>query len=186
MDLLMIIPLNSQKNLHPHVSPPSIIPRKSIVLLLSISPPLHADLLSHVTSRTVDQRILTLPLISPPTHARKSVVLPPSIIPRKSIVSSLSISPPAPADLPLHLSSWTVDQPREESLRLCRWSVHMHPLVPSCMYEPHRRPVERSSILSPPLIIVSESTIVVFLPWISPPTKLTLPSYPSVQAKLRS
>ncbi len=35
----------------------------------------------------------------------------------------------------------------------------------------------------PPLIIVSEFTIVVFPPWISPPAKLTSPSYPSVQAE---
>ncbi len=36
-------------------SPPSILPRKSILLPPLISPPAHADLPSHVTSRTIDQ-----------------------------------------------------------------------------------------------------------------------------------
>ncbi len=53
-----------------------------------------------------------------------SIVSPPLIIPRKSIVLPPSISPPAHADLPLHVSSRTVDQPREEASCLCRWSVH--------------------------------------------------------------
>jgi hypothetical protein len=53
-----------------------------------------------------------------------SVVLPPSIIPRKSIMSPPLISPPVHADSPSHISSQTVDQPREEALCLCRWSVH--------------------------------------------------------------
>ncbi len=60
---------------------------------------------------------------SVPSHHRpakgSSVVLPPSIIPRKSIVSLLSISPPAHADSPLHITSQTVNQRREEALCLC-------------------------------------------------------------------
>ncbi len=57
-----------------------------------------------------------------------SIMLPPSIIPRKSIVLPLSINPPAHADSPLYISSRTVDQPREEASCLCRQSVHPHPL----------------------------------------------------------
>jgi hypothetical protein len=60
---------------------------------------------------------------SVPSHHRpakgSSIVLPPSIIPRKSIVSPPSISPPAHADLPLHVRCRTVNQPREEAL-CCR------------------------------------------------------------------
>ncbi len=116
---------------------PLIIPRKSIVLPPSISPPSHPNLPLHVTSRTQSAKrrsVMTLPLISPPAHARSSVVLPPAIIPRKSIILSLLISPPVPADLLLHLSSWTVDQPGEEASRLCRRSVYTPPLLPSCKY----------------------------------------------------
>ncbi len=57
-----------------------------------------------------------------------SVLSPPSIIPRKSIVSLPSISPPAHADLPSHIISQTVDQPKKEAPCLCRWSVHPRPL----------------------------------------------------------
>ncbi len=57
-----------------------------------------------------------------------SIVSPPSILPRKSIVSPPSISPPVHADLPLHLASQTVNQPREEAPCLCCWSVHPRPL----------------------------------------------------------
>ena len=53
-----------------------------------------------------------------------SVVSPLSILPRKSIVLPPSISPPVHADLPLHLASQTVNQPREEAPCLCCWSVH--------------------------------------------------------------
>ncbi len=53
-----------------------------------------------------------------------SVVSPPSILPRKSIVSPPSISPPVHADLPLHVTSQTVDQPREEAPCLRHQSVH--------------------------------------------------------------
>ncbi len=169
------------------VSPPSILPRKSIVLLLLISLPVHADSPSHVISRTINQpreeapclnrqsvhlrqlevalccrhwsyqekalcvaafnqsahahwfavackqpnrqpakrrSAMSLPPIIPPATGRSSVVLPPSIIPRKSIVLPLSISPPLHADLPSHVTSQTVNQPREEASWLCRWSVH--------------------------------------------------------------
>ncbi len=57
-----------------------------------------------------------------------SIVSPMWILPRKSIVSPPSISPPAHADLPLHITSQTVDQPREEAPCLRRWSVHSRPL----------------------------------------------------------
>ncbi len=74
----------------------------------------------------------TKQVASVPSHHRpakwSSVVSPPSILPRKSIVSPPSISPPAHADLPLHVTSQTVDQPREESPCLCHQSVHPHPL----------------------------------------------------------
>ncbi len=52
-----------------------------------------------------------------------SVVLPPLIIPRKSIMLPPSISPPVHTDLPSHVSSRTANQPREEA-SCCRWSVH--------------------------------------------------------------
>ncbi len=55
-----------------------------------------------------------------------SVVLRPLIIPRKSIVLPPSISPPTHADSPLHVSSQTLNQPKEEALCLCRQSVHPH------------------------------------------------------------
>ncbi len=55
---------------------------------------------------------------SVPSHHRpakgSSIMLPPLIIPRKSIVLLPLISPPVHADLLLHVSSRTVDQPREE------------------------------------------------------------------------
>ena len=54
-----------------------------------------------------------------------SIVSPPSILPRKSIVSPPSISPPVHADLPSHVTIRTVNQPREEALRLCRQSAHL-------------------------------------------------------------
>ncbi len=53
-----------------------------------------------------------------------SILLPPSIIPRKSIVLPQLISPPVHADSPSHVSSRAIDQPREEASCLCRWSVH--------------------------------------------------------------
>ncbi len=74
----------------------------------------------------------TKQVTSVPSHHQpakgSSVVLPPSIIPRKSIVLPPLISPPAHADLPLHVSSQTVNQPREEALYLFHQSVHSHPL----------------------------------------------------------
>ena len=57
-----------------------------------------------------------------------SVMLPPLIIPRKSIVLLPSISPPTHADSPSHISSQTVNQPREEAPCLCCQSVHPRPL----------------------------------------------------------
>ncbi len=72
----------------------------------------------------------TKQVASVPSHHRpakgSSVVLPPLIIPRKSIVLLLPISLPAHADLPLHVSSQTVNQPREEASCLCHRSVHLH------------------------------------------------------------
>ncbi len=69
---------------------------------------------------------------SVPSHHQpakgSSIVLPPSIIPRKSTVLPPLISPPAHADLPSHVSSRTIDQPREEASCLCHQSVHPHPL----------------------------------------------------------
>ncbi len=72
----------------------------------------------------------TKQVASVPSHHRpakgSSIVLPLSIIPRKSIVLPLWISLPAHADLPSHVTSWTIDQPREEALCLCHQSVHPH------------------------------------------------------------
>ncbi len=71
-------------------------------------------------------------VVSVPSHhqpaKRSSIVLPPSIIQRKSIVLPPLISPHAHADLPLHVTSQTVYQPREEASCLYRLSVHPHPL----------------------------------------------------------
>ncbi len=78
--------------------------------------------------------VKSLPLISPPMPARSSVVSPPWIIPTKSIVLPPLISLLAHADLPLHHSSQTADQPREEASCLCRQSVHPCPLVCSHTY----------------------------------------------------
>ncbi len=57
-----------------------------------------------------------------------SVMLPPLIMPRKSIVSPPLISPPVHADSPSHVTSRTINQPREEALCLCHRSVHPRPL----------------------------------------------------------
>ncbi len=69
---------------------------------------------------------------SVPSHHQQakgsSILLPPLIRPRKSIVLPPSISPPVHADLPLHITSQTVNQPREEALCLCRQSIHPRPL----------------------------------------------------------
>ncbi len=65
---------------------------------------------------------------SVPSHHQpakwSSVVSPPSILPRKSIMLPPLISPPAHADLPSHVTSQTVDQPREEVPCLRRRSVY--------------------------------------------------------------
>ncbi len=67
-------------------------------------------------------------VVSVPSHHRpakwSSVVSPPSILPRKSIVLPPSISLPAHADLPLHITSQTIDQPREEAPCFHCRSVH--------------------------------------------------------------
>ncbi len=74
----------------------------------------------------------TKQVASVPSHHQpakgSSIVLPPSIIPRKSIALPPLISPPMHADSPSHVTSGTVDQPREEASCLCRWSVHPRPL----------------------------------------------------------
>ncbi len=57
-----------------------------------------------------------------------SVVSLPLILPRKSIVSPPWMSPPAHADSPLHITSRTVDQPREDAPCLRRQSVNLRPL----------------------------------------------------------
>ncbi len=126
---------------------------------------------------------MSLQLISPPAPDRSRVVLPLSIIPRKSIVLLQLIGLPVPTDSPLLLSSQIANQPREEASRICHQSVYPCPLVCSHTYWPHRHPAERSSIVLLPMIIVSKSIIVVFPPWISPPAELTLPSWPSFQAE---
>ncbi len=78
----------------------------------------------------------TMCVASVPSHHQpakwSSVMLPPSIILRKSIMSLLLISLPAPADLPSHITIRTVDQPREEALCLCHWSVCLRLLIHSC------------------------------------------------------
>jgi hypothetical protein len=65
----------------------------------------------------------TKQVASVPSHHQpakgRSVVLLPSIIPRKSIMLLPLISLLAHADSPLQVSSQTVDQPREEALCLC-------------------------------------------------------------------
>ncbi len=74
----------------------------------------------------------TKQVASVPSHHRpakwSSTVSPPSILPRKSIVLPPLISPPAHPDLPSHVTSRTVDQPREEAPCLRRRSVHPRPL----------------------------------------------------------
>jgi hypothetical protein len=73
------------------------------------------------------KRVASVPSHHQPAKG-SSVLLPPLIIWRKSIVSPPSISPPMHADSPLHVSSQTVDQPREEASCLCHQSVHPRPL----------------------------------------------------------
>ncbi len=57
-----------------------------------------------------------------------SIMSPPLILPRKSILLPPLISLPAHADSPLHVTSRTVDQPREEALCLRHRSVNPRPL----------------------------------------------------------
>ncbi len=74
----------------------------------------------------------TKQVASVPSHHRpakgSSVVSPPLIIPRKIIVSLPLISLPTHADSPSHISSQSVNQPREEALCLCHQLVHPGPL----------------------------------------------------------
>ncbi len=70
------------------------------------------------------KRVASVPSHHQPAKG-SSIVLPPSIIPRKSVVLPPSISLPAHADSLLHISSQTVDQPREEASCLCHRSVHL-------------------------------------------------------------
>ncbi len=74
----------------------------------------------------------TKQVVSVPSHhwpaEWSSVVSLPLILPRKSIVLPPSISPPVHADLPLHVTSQTVNQPREEAPCLRCRSVHPRPL----------------------------------------------------------
>ncbi len=71
-------------------------------------------------------------VVSVPSHYRpakwSSIVSPPLIFTRKSIALLPLISPPVHADLPLHVTSRTVYQPREKAPCLRRWSVHLCPL----------------------------------------------------------
>ncbi len=169
----------------------------------------------------------TKQVVSVPSHHRpakwSSVVSPPSILPRKSIMSPPLISLPVHADLPSHVTSWTVDQPREEAPCLCRRSVHPRPLeVALCCrrqsYQEkasccrrrsvcpwtlicrqckqlNRWPAERRSAVSPPSIspsVPARSSIVlppsiiprksiVLPPSISPPAHADSPSHVSSQ-----
>ncbi len=71
----------------------------------------------------------TKQVVSVPSHHQpakwSSIVSLLLILPRKSIVSPPSISPPMHADSPSHVTSQIVDQPREEVLCLHHWSVHL-------------------------------------------------------------
>ncbi len=106
---------------------------KSIVLPPSINLPAPAESPSHVTSQNVDQPSKEVSCL-----CHWSVHLRPLEVAscrrhwsyqEQSIVSLPSISSLLPADLLLHVTSQTVNQPREEASCLCRWSVHPHPLV---------------------------------------------------------
>jgi hypothetical protein len=74
----------------------------------------------------------TKQVVSVPSHHQpaewSSIVSLPLILPRKSIVLPPLISPPAHADSLLHVTSQTINQPREEALCLRRRSVHLRPL----------------------------------------------------------
>ncbi len=71
-------------------------------------------------------------VVSVPSHHGpakwSSVVSPWLILPRKNIVLPPLISLPAHIDSQLHITSQTVNQPREEAPCLCIWSVHPRPL----------------------------------------------------------
>ncbi len=86
----------------------------------------------------------TKQVASVPSHHQpakwSSVVSPPS----KSIVLLPSISPPAHADSLSHITSQTVDQPREEAPYLCLQSVHPRPLEVALCYR-HQSYQEKAS-----------------------------------------
>jgi hypothetical protein len=65
------------------------------------------------------KRVASVPSHHQPAKGSR-VVSPPSIIPSKSIVLLPLTSPPTHADSPSHITSQTVDQPREEVWCLCR------------------------------------------------------------------
>ncbi len=105
------------------VSPPSILPRKSIVLPPLISLPTHADSPLYVTSQTVNQPREEVPCLrrwSVHLHALEvALCCRRQSSWEKNIVLSPLISPSAHADLPSHVSSQTANQPREEAPCLC-------------------------------------------------------------------
>ncbi len=72
----------------------------------------------------------TKQVVSVPSHHLpakwSSILSPPPILPRKSIMLPPSISLPVHTDMPSHVTSRTVDQPREEAPCLRHWSVHLH------------------------------------------------------------
>jgi hypothetical protein len=73
------------------------------------------------------KRVVSVPSRHQPAKW-SSVVLPPSILPRKSIMLLPFISLPLHADSLLHITSRTVNQLREVVLCLRHWSVHLRPL----------------------------------------------------------
>jgi hypothetical protein len=77
------------------------------------------------------KRVASIPSHHQPAKG-SSIVLPPLIVPRKSIVSPPLISLPVHADLPSHVTSQTINQPREEALCLCRQSGQSYQEKSSC------------------------------------------------------
>ncbi len=148
----------------------------------------------------------TKQVASVPSHHQPAkwscVVSPPSILPRKSIVLPPLISPPMHADLPSHVTSQTVDQPREKAPCLRRWSVHLCPLeVALCCRrwsyrearwfaiarkQPNLWPAKRRSAVSLPSIIppATGRSSIVLLPSIIPRKSIVLP--PSISLPLHA
>ncbi len=87
----------------------------------------------------------TKQVASAPSHHQtaewSSVVSPPLILPIKSIVLPPSISLPTHADSLSHVTSQTVNQPREEAPCFRRWSVHPRPLEVAlcCRHQSYRK-----------------------------------------------